>query len=126
MDRRGRERELASALLPALTASGALPPDQAALGFTRLLAAADDLALDHPDAGHQLTLFLGRAVVDEVLPPRFLAGVVPSLPGGGLGVGVVRGAGSLLSARHAAERFATCWAGGGGRGAAALAAATEG
>ena len=35
-------------------------------GFTRLLAAADDLVLDAPDAVHLLALFLGRAVVDEV------------------------------------------------------------
>ena len=30
-----------------------------ALGFTRLLAGADDLALDIPDAAHLLSLFLG-------------------------------------------------------------------
>lgn len=36
------------------------PPRQAALGFTRLLAGADDLALDIPDAAHLLSLFLGK------------------------------------------------------------------
>lgn len=29
-------------------------------GFTRLLASADDLVLDIPDAVHLLSLFLGR------------------------------------------------------------------
>jgi programmed cell death protein 4 len=109
LDRRGRERELAAALLPALAAAGALPPEQAALGFARLLAAADDLALDAPDAGEQLFRFLGRAVVDEVLPPRFLAEVVPSLPAGGLGVGAVARAGVARGERHAGERFAAAW-----------------
>ena len=58
MDRRDRERELISSLLPQLT-PGVASPDQAALGFTRLLAGADDLALDIPDAAHLLSLFLG-------------------------------------------------------------------
>jgi hypothetical protein len=47
----------------------------AAAGFTRLLAATDDLVLDCPDAVHLLALFLGRAIVDEVLPPAFLTQV---------------------------------------------------
>ncbi len=46
-----------------------------AAGFTRLLAAVDDLVLDVPDAVHLMSLFLGRAVVDEQLPPAFLAQV---------------------------------------------------
>ncbi len=45
------------------------------MGFTRLLAATDDLVLDCPDAVHLLSLFLGRAIVDEVLPPAFLTQV---------------------------------------------------
>jgi len=108
MDRRDREREMVSVLFPTLCPVVA-SEDQVALGFTRLLAAADDLALDIPDAAELLTHFLGRAVVDEVVPPKFLAEVVPSLPAGGLGVGVVQATGAQLSARHAAERFATCW-----------------
>lgn len=36
------------------------------------LAAADDLALDVPDAATQLGLFVARAVVDDVLPPAFI------------------------------------------------------
>lgn len=59
MDRRDREREMASSLLatlhPAVLSDGAV-----ASGFTRLLAAADDLVLDIPDAVHLLSLFLGR------------------------------------------------------------------
>ena len=122
MDRRDREREMVSVLLPALYPS-VVSDDQVALGFTRLLAAADDLELDIPDAAHLLTLFLGRAIVDEVLPPKFLAEVVPQLPAGSMGIGVVQAAGAMLSARHSAERFSTCWHSRGASDAEALAAA---
>ncbi|KAG2437004.1 hypothetical protein HYH02_011436 [Chlamydomonas schloesseri] len=111
LDRKDRERELVSKLLVALTPSvishGAL-----AAGFTRLLAAADDLVLDVPDAVHLLGLFLGRAVVDELLPPAFLTQVLSSLDAEGLGVGVVRNAGIMLGARHGTERLVNCWHGG--------------
>ena len=108
LDRKDREREMVSALLPTLTPS-IIAPDQMSLGFTRLLSGADDLALDVPGAAHLLALFLGRAIVDEVLPPKFLAEVVPALTAEGLGIGVVQAAGGMLSVRHAAERFATAW-----------------
>ncbi len=66
------------------------------LGFTRLLASVEDLALDFPDAAHTLSLFLGRAVVDEALPPSFLAAVLPSLRNDSLGVAVVHATGAAL------------------------------
>lgn len=46
---------LLATLHPAVLSDGAV-----ASGFTRLLAAADDLVLDIPDAVHLLSLFLGR------------------------------------------------------------------
>ena len=64
------------------------------LGFTRLLASVEDLALDFPDAAHTLSLFLGRAVVDEALPPSFLAAVLASLRYDSLGVAVVHATGA--------------------------------
>eukprot|EP00879_Flechtneria_rotunda_P002298 GHRR01002491.1.p1 GENE.GHRR01002491.1~~GHRR01002491.1.p1 ORF type:complete len:322 (+),score=143.64 GHRR01002491.1:106-966(+) len=112
MDRRDREREMASGLLSTLHPQ-VVTDDQMVSGFTRLLAAADDLVLDIPDAVHLLSLFLGRAIVDEVLPPAFLANCLPALPDGGLGVTVVQATGAMLSQRHAAERLQTCWHGGG-------------
>ena len=39
-------------------------------------------------------LFVGRAVVDEVLPPAFLVSVLKALPDGCLGVAVVQAAGT--------------------------------
>lgn len=41
-------------------------------------------------------LFVGRAVVDEVLPPAFLVSVLKALPDGSLGVSVVQAAGGTL------------------------------
>jgi len=116
LDRRDRERELASRLLAALGPLGltsAAPPLPSELesGFARLLTGADDLVLDCPDAVRLLALFLGRAVVDEAVPPAFLHKVLASLPDGGLGVAVVSATGAMLSARHGAERLSECWHG---------------
>jgi len=111
LDRKDRERELVSQLLTQLHPS-VLSSDQVAAGFTRLLAAADDLVLDCPDVVHLLALFLGRAIVDEVLPPAFLTQVLKSLRSQSLGVAIVRTCGGLLSARHGAERLSNAWHGG--------------
>ncbi|KAF8061907.1 MRF1 [Scenedesmus sp. PABB004] len=112
MDRRDREREMASSLLSELHPA-VITDDQMVSGFSRLLASCDDLILDIPDAVHLLSLFLGRAIVDEVLPPAFLASCLPALPDGGLGITVVQATGAMLSQRHAAERLTACWHGGG-------------
>ena len=61
-----------------------------------------DAVLDCPDAAHQLTLFLARAVADGVLPASFLQSVLPSLSDASLGVSVVQSAGApLLCCCHA-------------------------
>ena len=52
-----------------------------------------DLELDIPDAAHFVALFLGRATVDEVLPPAFLTAVLQRLHDDSLGVQVVRSVG---------------------------------
>lgn len=58
MDRKDREREMVSALLPQLV-PGVVSGDQVALGFRRLLAGLDDLALDIPGAAQLMEMFLG-------------------------------------------------------------------
>ncbi|KFM26575.1 Programmed cell death protein 4 [Auxenochlorella protothecoides] len=108
LDRKDRERELVSALLPTLVPS-VISHEQACLGFSCLVAAAEDLTLDIPDAEPLLSLFLGRAIVDEVVPPRFLVESVPRLRGDGASLRVIQHAGAHLSARHAGERLGTCW-----------------
>lgn len=112
LDHKDRERELVSVLLSDLVPN-AITAEQVAGGFTRLLAGADDTVLDIPDAAHLLEMFLGRAIVDEVLPPSFLTAVLPSLEPNTLGVAVVQNAGLLLGSRHGSERLQNCWHGGG-------------
>jgi programmed cell death protein 4 len=73
MDRKDRERELVSALLPGLTPA-VVPPEQAALGFTRLLAGLDDLALDIPEAPRLMELFLGESFL-RVFSVCFVGGL---------------------------------------------------
>ena len=51
------------------------------------------MALDIPDAAHQLSLFLGRIIVDEALPPSFLTSVLVNLRNDSLGVSVVQATG---------------------------------
>ena len=111
LDRKDRERELTSALLVSLCPD-VLPHEQIAQGFSRLLACVEDVCLDTPDAPHLLSRFLGRAVVDELLPPSYLTTCLDTLRPDAAGVDVVKAAVGMLGARHAAERLTTCWYGG--------------
>lgn len=108
MDRHNREREMASVLLSKLRESGTISYEQFSLGFQKLLASADDITLDAPDASRLLTLFLSRAIVDEVLPPCFLD-AESSRSVGDMGSMILRAAKSLVRAKHAGERLAGCW-----------------
>lgn len=111
LDRKDREREMTSAALVALSPD-VISADSMGAGFTRLLSGMEDLELDIPDAAHTMSLFLGRAVVDELLPPSFLQSCLPALRNNSAGVSVVKATAALLSARHAAERLQNCWHGG--------------
>ena len=74
-------------------------------GFTRMLVGIDDYVLDVPDAAHLMTQFTARAVVDELLPPAFLARALDKMLPDSIGVAVVRSTGRLLRQPHAAERI---------------------
>ncbi|PAN50838.1 hypothetical protein PAHAL_9G550300 [Panicum hallii] len=113
MDRKSREREMASVLLSALC----MPPDDVVAGFHLLIEAAEDAALDNPAIVEDLTMFFARSVVDEVIAPSDLeameedAGRVKSE--GSTGMLALRNARALLSAKLSAERILRCWGGGG-------------
>lgn len=76
-DRNDRERELISQFLsiayPDLLSSSTLGK-----GFERLFEQIDELVKDSPKARNMLTIFLARAVVDEILPPSYLMDPVVS------------------------------------------------
>lgn len=77
---------------PLPPSSLAFPHHHIARVFT-LAVRVQDLQLDNPEAGHLLALFLGRAIVDEALPPSFLAAVLPNLENHSEGVSVVQSTG---------------------------------
>lgn len=110
MDRKNREKEMASVLLSSLC----FPPDDVVSGFVMLIESADDTALDNPVVVEDLAMFLARAVVDEVLAPQHLEEIGTQCLGhDSIGSKVLQMAKSLLKARLAGERILRCWGGGG-------------
>lgn len=83
-------------------------------GFVMLLEAAEDTALDVVDASTELSLFLARAVKDEVLAPMNLEEIGWRLPPNCSGSETLDMAKSLVAARHSGERILRCWGGGTG------------
>lgn len=61
-----------------------------------MLRLRQDLELDLPDAAHYIALFLGRAIVDEALPPAFLTAVLQRMNDDSLGVHIVRSVGQCI------------------------------
>jgi hypothetical protein len=110
MDRNDREREMASSLLNDLAQGSVVSEEQLSLGFKKLLSSVEDMTLDIPDAPRFLTLFIGRAIVDEAVPPSFLSHS-EQLKEHSLGIDIIHAARKLLAAKHSAERFTNCWHG---------------
>ena len=70
MDRGNREKEAASSLLSAFYPS-LISGKQLIRGFIDLTASVHDLKLDVPDAIDLVATFIARAVIDDILPPKF-------------------------------------------------------
>ncbi|XAR50278.1 hypothetical protein NMG60_11004561 [Bertholletia excelsa] len=113
MDRKNREKEMASVLLSALHIE-IFSTEDIVDGFVMLLESAEDTALDILDASNELSLFLARAVIDDVLAPLNLEEIGSRLPPNCSGSETVHTARSLVAARHAGERILRCWGGGTG------------
>jgi len=75
LEMKNSQRERASVLLSAMTR--VYGSEQFFEGFIRVLKSLDDLALDTPDAAGVVALFLARAILEDVLPPRFISLVPP-------------------------------------------------
>ncbi|KAK1259406.1 hypothetical protein QJS04_geneDACA021396 [Acorus gramineus] len=105
MDRKNREKEMASVLLTTLS----FATEDIVNGFVMLLESVEDTALDNPVVVEDLAKFIARAVVDEVLAPLNLSDIERNSDG----EEVLRMARSLLGARFAGERMSRCWGGGG-------------
>ncbi|KAE8720498.1 Tetratricopeptide repeat (TPR)-containing protein [Hibiscus syriacus] len=113
LDRKNREKEMASVLLSALHIE-IFSTEDIVNGFVMLLESAEDTALDILDASTELALFLARAVIDDVLAPLNLDEIAGKLPPNCSGSETIRMARSLINARHAGERLLRCWGGGTG------------
>lgn len=113
MDRKNREKEMASVLLSALHIE-IFSTQDIVDGFVLLLESAEDTALDILDASNELALFLARAVIDDVLAPLNLEEIGARLAPNCNGSETVHVAQSLVGARHAGERLLRCWGGGTG------------
>ncbi|KAK9108344.1 hypothetical protein Syun_024355 [Stephania yunnanensis] len=113
MDRKNREKEMASVLLSALHTE-IFSTEDIVNGFVMLLESAEDTALDILDASNELALFLARAVIDDVLVPLSLEEISSKLQPNCSGTETVHMARSLIAARHAGERILRCWGGGTG------------
>ncbi|KAJ8771254.1 hypothetical protein K2173_026431 [Erythroxylum novogranatense] len=113
MDRKNREKEMASVLLSALHIE-IFSTEDIVNGFVMLLQSAEDTVLDILDVSNELSLFLARAVIDDVLAPLNLAEINSKLPSDCTGIETVHVARSLIAARHAGERLLRCWGGSSG------------
>jgi len=76
-------------------------------GFVALLERVEDLSLDCPSALRDLSIFIARAVVDEVLPPAFLVRV--DLGQADAGTQVLERASQLLKQPDASDALVSAW-----------------
>ncbi|XP_073305221.1 MA3 DOMAIN-CONTAINING TRANSLATION REGULATORY FACTOR 2 [Primulina huaijiensis] len=110
MDRKNREKEMASVLLTSLC----FPSDEVVTGFTMLIESAEDTSLDIPVVVEDLAMFLARAEVDEVLTPKHLEEIGNQFfEPNSVGNKVISMALSMLKVRLSGERILRCWGGGG-------------
>jgi programmed cell death protein 4 len=115
LDRSDREREQISQLISS-SYPELLSTNMIGKGFERLFELADELVKDVPSARDMIATFLARGVIDEVLPPSFLADVVVR----NLGGEIVEHAKRMLSREHGSAMLEKAWGPGDGRPAAEL------
>ncbi|ERN03808.1 programmed cell death protein 4 [Amborella trichopoda] len=109
MDRKNREKEMASVLLSSLN----FPSDDVVNGFVNLIEAAEDTSLDIPIVVEDLALFLARAMVDEAIAPLNLEEIESQVKPNSIGSKVIRMTRAMLGARLSGERILRCWGGDG-------------
>jgi len=105
MEKQAFERELTSQLLTSLS-STIMTSNDIETGFQRTLDVLDDIVLDSPDAVEVLSKFIARAVVDEVIPPRFLKDVQAHSNNAKEAIAL---ASALTTEKHRIDRLAHVW-----------------
>jgi hypothetical protein len=122
LGRSQREREMVSQLFSFLYPK-VLNANQMLEGFEHILDCVDDILVDHPQAVDMLSLFIARAVIDDILPPSFVQKVkAKKRADASLDIDLMAnmervfvGIECNLSDRHATERLLRCWGSGAGR-----------
>jgi len=105
MEKQAFERELTSQLLTALS-STIMTSEDIETGFQRTLDVLDDAVLDCPDAVEVLSKFIARALVDEVIPPRFLKDAQAHNNNAKEAIAL---ASALTTEKHRIDRLAHVW-----------------
>lgn len=109
MDRQQRECEMAARLL-SVSFPDAVSADEMTKGFINTISAAEDLALDVPEASTLIGVFVARAVVDDILPPAMVPRALALLQEDSkVAIEALNHAKLQLGARHAAERVLRIW-----------------
>jgi predicted SnoaL-like aldol condensation-catalyzing enzyme len=107
MEKQAYERELVSRLLSAFY-NRVIDSSKIAQGFQYALDSVEDASIDIPDAKDTLAKFLARAIIDEVLPPKFLRTCEKIAKTESAKV-VIKSAGALASNAHGSERLERIW-----------------
>ena len=119
IDKGNRERELTSLFLAKAVGDGPslliddghesypIPRKSCELGFNILLQRVEGLYKDVPDVLELLSSFIGRAIVDEVLPPNFINNV--DLLQTDMGYAVINHVKHLLSGPRHTEQLLNVW-----------------
>lgn len=108
MDKGFAECEMASQLLVELTSTTHfVQPEDAARAFSFMLENAEELILDVPKFPGLLASFIARALVDDVLPPSFLARL--DLVQSDIGWGIVENAQQILHSDDVDELMEHIW-----------------
>jgi programmed cell death protein 4 len=110
LDKSDRERELVSRLL-STAYPDTLSSNSIGKGFERLLELSDEIEKDAPAAKDMMATFLARAVIDEILPPSFIADPVVA----NLGGEIIDHTKVMLSRDHAGAKLERIWGPGDGR-----------
>lgn len=87
-------------------------PEQLRKGFISVIKTIDDLKLDVPEAPELLSLFIARAIIDDILPPSIMT-KIPCDEGSAID-DIRDRVNNHLSARHCTERLLRCWGAGAG------------
>lgn len=110
MDKHDKERELVSRLISEVYLNG-LTRAEIALGLRRVLLQANELQIDIPNAKSMLSIFVARAIVDEVVPPSFLEDPIVAEYASDIASEAIK----KLSINHGTARMEKSWGPGDGR-----------